>query len=100
MPNVRNDGRKHPNAFDAYLDDRFVCTNETPLFSSARILLEDRTAQSDDRLIMRHVGSDHDAFRAKVGVVAKLSIRKPALDSADQVPAEKWPAPLSGSLQD
>ena len=33
-PHIR-DGQKHPNAFDAYLGDRFVCTSET--FSSARI---------------------------------------------------------------
>ena len=49
-PHVRPDGREHPNAFDAYLGERLVVTSETPLFSSARILLEDRTAHPDDVL--------------------------------------------------
>ena len=55
-PHIRPDGRKHPNAFDAYLGDRLVCTSETPLFSSARILLEDKTAHPDDTIVMRHRG--------------------------------------------
>ena len=43
-PHIR-DGQKHPNAFDAYLGDRFVCTSET--FSSARILLIKRLFPTD-----------------------------------------------------
>ena len=75
-PHIRPDGTKHPNAFDARLagSDAVVCVSETPLFTSARVLLARGMAQPDDTIIMRHAGSEYDALRAKVGVAAELTI--------------------------
>lgn len=60
------DHRPHPNAFTATLNGMWLCTSETPLLDAARELLK------RDVLIMRHVGADHDALRARVGTAAKL----------------------------
>lgn len=75
-PHIRPDGTKHPNAFDARLDGELICTSETPLFSACRVLLKAGKAQPDDRIVMRHAGSDHDALRARVGTAAGLTIEE------------------------
>jgi hypothetical protein len=75
-PHIRRDGTRHPNAFDARLDGDLICTSETPLFDGARALLKTGKAAADDMLVMRHVGSEHDALRARVGVAAGLTIEE------------------------
>ena len=69
-PHIRPDGTKHPNAFDARLNEVVLCTSETPLLSAARALLASGQAQPDDTIVMRHAGS---------GAIALRAIRRPHL---------------------
>lgn len=87
-PHIRPDGVKHPSAFDANFNGKLICTSETPLLDSARELLKRGLAHPEDWIVMRHVGSDHDALRAKVGMAAKLM---KAERSADRLRLEKAP---------
>lgn len=61
--------------FDARFGERLLLErSRTPFWDSARLLLREGLARPDDRLVMRHVGSPHDALRVRVSVSAGLSV--------------------------
>ena len=62
--------------FAARLDgsNEILCVSNTPLFSACRVLLARGLAKPDDVVVMRHVGADAIALRARVRVAAGLTV--------------------------
>ena len=59
--------------FEASLEDRVLCTSQTPFCDSARILLKEGV-NPDLPLIMRHLGSSTVALKSTVGIAAGLTV--------------------------
>jgi hypothetical protein len=61
--------------FDAYVEgDKIVSRSTTPFLDACRVMLKEGCPSSIP-VIMRHMGSDHDALRSTVGHAAKLSVK-------------------------
>lgn len=56
------------------LNDRLITTSYTPLFSAARILL-DEGVPKDEHLTMTHEGSETICMRTTVGAAARLTVQ-------------------------
>lgn len=73
-PRSRAD-RNWPGRFDVRLGGRLMAfRTRTPFCDGARALLAEGLAKPGDQLIMRYAGSDADALRGTVGVVASLTV--------------------------
>jgi hypothetical protein len=72
-PAPRKSGGVLPGKFDAWLGERLI-VEASRICDGARALLAQGLAAPGDLLIMRHVGSEHDALRAAVGVAAELTV--------------------------
>lgn len=59
--------------FDAYLGKRWLCASKTPFLTAARVLQREGVA-ADQRIIMRHLGSEVDALASTVGQAAALGV--------------------------
>jgi hypothetical protein len=83
--------------FDARLPDSaqfLIEGSRMPFCDAARALLSAGLAAPSDRLIMRYVGSEHDALRASVAVAAKLTVREETADGKPRfVPWTPHPSP-------
>jgi hypothetical protein len=63
-----------PGHFDAMCgNEMLVLSSRQPFLDAARVL-ESRGADTNGWLIGRHAGSDVDAVRGKVGVLARLTV--------------------------
>jgi hypothetical protein len=68
----------HRAAYDAWLDGRLLCgAVQSPFIAAARVLLAEG-ADPDAVLVMRRPGTNHDALRGRLGMVA--GARAPAKD--------------------
>jgi hypothetical protein len=56
-------------------DDRVLCVSRTPFFDAARTLVA-AGYSPDTILILRHVGSDTDSLRARLGTAASLTVEE------------------------
>jgi hypothetical protein len=59
--------------FEAILDDRILCQSTTPFLSAARVL-EAEGIPKNTKIIMRHIGQNHDALRSTVEAASKLAV--------------------------
>jgi hypothetical protein len=66
---------RQADIFAAHWGDILLATSRTPLFDSARKLLE-LGAEPNDLLIMRHRSSSTISLRARVYVAAKLAVHE------------------------
>jgi hypothetical protein len=63
--------------FEARLegDKRVLCVSRKPFVDAARVLVTDGFDPTT-MLVMRRVGNDVDAWRARLGIAAKLTVRE------------------------
>ncbi|MFC6788266.1 hypothetical protein ACFQE0_00635 [Methylobacterium komagatae] len=61
----------------ARLGDRLITTSYTPLFSAARILLQEGVS-GEETLTMTHEGSEAICMRTTVGTAARLTVQDDA----------------------
>src|SRR5262245_51296220 len=60
--------------FDAFVDNQYQLTSTSPFIDVCRVLIA-HGVDPETPAAMRHVGSDHDALRGRVGAVAGLGVR-------------------------
>ena len=76
----RRQKRAHPDVFDVCIQgrDRIICSSRQPFVDAARVMLNEGLAAPEDRLVMRHAGSDTGSLSAAVAIAAKLSVEERA----------------------
>ena len=77
-PARRRNKRAHPGVYDVRMkgQERIICSSRQPFLDGARVMLEEGLAAPQDRLVMRHAGSDADCLSASVATAAKLSVEE------------------------
>lgn len=61
--------------FEASVDDEVLGVSESPFVMAGRILAE-RGADPKTRIVMRHLGTDHDALISTVGTLARIAAER------------------------
>ena len=84
-PARRRNKRAHPGVYDVRMkgQERIICSSRQPFLDGARVMLEEGLAAPQDRLVMRHAGSDADCLSASVATAAKLQWKS---DATAEVP--------------
>jgi hypothetical protein len=79
-PALDRRGERIVGCFDARISrgERLVHATRTPLYDSAREMLERGLAKATDTIVMRHSGSPHELLRATVGKAARMAGTVPA----------------------
>lgn len=81
--------------FAAHMDERTLAVSRTPLFSAARVLI-DEGHSPDDEICMQHIDSATVSIKTTVGVAARLSVEETG--GAPLLRAWRARPPLEGSL--
>jgi hypothetical protein len=77
-PKKARDKRAAPGVFDVRLEGEpdILLSSRTPLLDAARHLLKTGQALPEDRLTMRHAGSETVSFDVNIAKAAKLSVEE------------------------